>query len=471
MRFPLGDIIRALNPKGWLGWIFSKTKGISIKAGDHEILLDKDHGISKPGESKFDKKPHQPGPTLVLFLALLLPSCDLIPWPPDLPIPIPTPAPTEPYDCLNPPNLAGKYISVENAIEGRIVVVLRERVTQFQTLSQVEAFATRFEGVQDVTAIPRMGMFGASAEIETIAKLLADPKVLYVSQEQLYTVDPKDTEGAETWGIDRIDQRDLPLDGEYEPFGTGEGIHVDIIDTGVSEHSDFAGRLIEPCHTEVIFRGCNDGHGHGTHVAGTVGGTTWGVAKNVWLHSVRVLGEDGSGSTSQVIAGINASAQWARESGPRIANMSLGGSADPPLDQAVCDAIEDGVIFAIAAGNDGGDPWSQSPARVLQALTVGAVDQHDKGAWFSNKGEGIDIWAPGVAVRSAQLGGGSSVKDGTSMASPHVAGAAALHLEANPNATMAEIAVALDEDASKDKLDQDSIGSKSPNLLLYVGSE
>jgi subtilisin family serine protease len=148
--------------------------------------------------------------------------------------------------------------------------------------------------------------------------------------------------------------------------------------------------------------------------------------------------------------------------------MSLGGSADPPLDQAVCDAIDAGVIFAIAAGNDGEDPYTQSPARVMQALTVGAMDINDDGAYFSNKGPGIDIWAPGVKVRSAKPGGGTDTMSGTSMASPHVAGGAALFLERNPGATMEDAASGLVEASSKDKLD--GIGS-SPNNLLYVKAE
>jgi subtilisin family serine protease len=405
------------------------------------------------------------GAVVVLLLALALPACELLP--PDLPfpIPIPTPVPAEPYDCLAPPDMAGKYFAVENAIEGQIIVVLREGKG---IGSQAQEIAGRFKALKDVRHFAELGQFAAGVDdIKTVAAILADPDVLYVSQEQRYSVSPKAGADVE-WGLDRIDQRDPPLDEQYNPSSGGVGVDVDIIDTGVSDHPEFGGRLVEPCHTEFAFRGCADGHGHGTHVAGTVGSVRWGVAKSVWLHSVRVLGEDGSGTTSQVIAGINASAAWARESGPRVANMSLGGSADPPLDQAVCDAIEAGVVFAIAAGNDGQDPWGQSPARVLQALTVGAMDINDAGAYFSNKGPGIDIWAPGVDIRSAKPGGGSDSMSGTSMASPHVAGAAAIHLEGNPDATMAEVASAITGAASRNKLG--GIGS-SPNVLLYVGED
>jgi subtilisin family serine protease len=436
-------------------------------------LWTKKHGPKTDGI--FDK-PHRPGPkagplSIVLLLLFPLISCNGFPFP--IPIPIPTPAPSGPYDCDDPPDLAGLFIQVENAIENRVIVKLRPKTgpqpSTLFSVDEIQVIASKFS-LQDVQRFQRLGAFSATIDdVKTVAKILSDPDVLFVSQEQLYSIDPRPADEARTWGIDRIDQRSLPLDDEYSPFGTGEEVHIDIIDTGITDHPDFGGRLIEPCHTEVVFRGCNDGHGHGTHVAGTAASTTWGVAKKAFLHSVRVLDTNGSGSTSMVIAGINKSAEWARAGGPRIANMSLGGSPDPPLDQAVCDAIDAGVVFAIAAGNDGQDPWSHSPARVLQALTVGASDSSDNGAAWSNKGEGIDVWAPGVAIRSTTPEGGTTVMQGTSMASPHVAGAAALWLEADPEATMAEVAESIIGDSTPDKLS--GIGSESPNRLLFVGSE
>ncbi len=389
----------------------------------------------------------------VLLVAVFAASCNGIPdipWPPDPPA-------TEPYDCENPPDLAGRFLKAPGSIKGRVIVVLREQIGPMRSLSDVRSVAQRFEALTDVRVLD--GQFAAlMSDIAVITALLADPDVLYISQEQTYTT-------SELWNLDRVDQRDLPLDDSFAPEGTGEGIHIDIIDTGVTDHPDFGGRLIEPCHTEHTFRGCNDGNGHGTHVAGTAAGAKYGIAKGAWLHAIRVLGDNGSGTTSQVIAGINKSAEWARANGPRIANMSLGGPADPPLDQAVCNAIDAGVIFALAAGNDSEDPYGHSPARVMQAITMGASNRNDEAAYFSNKGPGIDLWAPGVGITSAKPGGGSQTFDGTSMASPHAAGAAALYLEQHPGAMQAEVAAGLVAAASQDKLS--GIGS-SPNLLLYV---
>ena len=370
------------------------------------------------------------------------------------------------YDCNNPPNLAGKFLGNLDAIGSRVIVVLRDN-KQMSAISQIK-------GIQGIRFFAPNSFVTTVTDMKTVLALLADPSVLYVSQEHTYTVDPKTLSlDVSTWGLDRIDQRDLPLDKSYTPTGTGTGIHVDIIDTGVGTSIDgvdnnpeFGGRLIAPCHTEHMFRGCADGHGHGTHVAGTVGGQQWGVAKDVFLHSIRVLNEKGSGTTSQVISGINKSAQWARESGKlRIANMSLGGSPDPPLDQAVCDAMADGVVFAIAAGNESNDANTSSPARVLQALTLGASDNRDRVASFSNYGPTVDIYGPGVGVESERPDGGSATFSGTSMASPHAAGALALYLAAHPDATVDEVIAGVVAAGTPDKL---SGVQGSPNLLLFV---
>ena len=377
------------------------------------------------------------------------------------------------YDCNNPPNLAGKFLGSFDSMGSRVIVVLRDNDESQGVINRMSTISD-IAGLQGVKFFAPGSFVATVADIETVTALLADPGVLYVSQERTYTVNPKvQPLDVSTWGLDRIDQRDLPLDKSYTPTGTGTGIHVDIIDTGVGTSIDgvdsnpeFGGRLIAPCHTEHTFRGCADGHGHGTHVAGTVGGQKWGVAKGVFLHSIRVLNENGSGTTSQVIGGINKSAQWARESGQlRIANMSLGGSPDPPLDQAVCDAMADGVVFAIAAGNESNDANTSSPARVLQALTLGASDKKDSVASFSNYGPTVDIFGPGVDVESERPDGGSQTYSGTSMAAPHAAGALALYLAAHPDATVDEVIAGVVAAGTPDKLS----GIKgSPNLLLFV---
>lgn len=304
--------------------------------------------------------------------------------------------------------------------------------------------------------------FAARLTPAQLAAVRTDPDVAYVEPDgEMQALG--DQPGA-TWGLDRIDQRS-GIDGTYHYDGTGGGVTAYVIDTGIlTTHTDFGGRA----RFAANFAGGQDAdcNGHGTHVAGTIGGATYGVAKQVSLVAVKVLNCAGSGSTSGVIAGVD----WVKNHHvtPAVANMSLGGSASTALDTAVANAIAGGVTFAVAAGNDNRKACTASPARVPTALTVGATDSSDARASYSNYGTCVDLFAPGSSITSDWFTSTNATNtiSGTSMASPHVTGVAALYLAAHTTDTPAQVNAALVGAATLNVVRNP--GNGSPNRLLYA---
>ena len=308
--------------------------------------------------------------------------------------------------------------------------------------------------------------FSARMTEEQALRLSEDPRVAFVEEDGVVTATTVQTPA--TWGLDRIDQRDRPLDGQYTYTPNGKGVNVYVIDTGIRvTHTQFGGRA--SVGVDVLRDGQNglDCNGHGTHVAGTVGGSTYGVAKAVKLIAVRVLDCAGNGTDSTALAGVD----WvtAHAVGPAVANMSLGGGASSALDAAVNNSIDSGITYAVAAGNDYGvDACTESPGRVDAALTVGSTTSTDAKSDFSNIGRCVDIFAPGSSIQSAWYTSNTATNtiSGTSMATPHVAGAAALYLQNNPNATPATVAEQILGCATRGRLT--GIGTGSPNALLWT---
>ena len=348
-----------------------------------------------------------------------------------------------------------------DVIAGRYIVVFQGSVTdppgEARRLVAAHGGALRFT----YTA----ALHGFAAELpEAAARALRQhPSVAAIEPDRQVRIDNVETNAP--WALDRIDQSALPLSGTYDYASTGAGVHAYIIDTGIlPTHTEFGGRVASGYSVVDDGHGTVDCNGHGTHVAGIVGGATYGVAKGVTLHPVRVFDCSGGGSYSGILAAVD----WvtANRIRPAVANMSLSGVRLSIMNDAVQRSIDAGVTYAVAAGNNSTDACTYSPSSAPQALTVAATDSRDRRASFSNMGSCVDLFAPGANVTSAWIGSDVATKSmsGTSMASPHVAGAAALYLGAKPSAAPLEVTQAIVSHATAGVVSD----AGAANLLLYT---
>ncbi|MDQ8703695.1 S8 family peptidase [Streptomyces sp. LHD-70] len=354
--------------------------------------------------------------------------------------------------------------NAKGAVSGSYIVMLDDKANK----SSKKDLAKEYGGTLKRNYDSAVNGFSASGLSETEAKrLAADPSVSKVVQNKKFTINATQ-DNPPSWGLDRIDQADTEGDKKYTyPDAAGEGVTAYVIDTGVRiSHKDFEGRAEHGFDAVDNDDSADDGNGHGTHVAGTIAGASHGVAKKAKIVAVRVLDDNGSGTTEGVVAGID----WVTENhqGPSVANMSLGGGADEALDEAVRKSIAAGVTYGVAAGNESSDAGQGSPARVKEAITVASSTNTDEQSDFSNFGEVVDIYAPGSDITSAWNTGDDATNtiSGTSMATPHVVGAAAVYLGGHQDATPEQVATALSEGATPDKITNPSEGT--PNKLLKV---
>jgi aqualysin 1 len=330
-------------------------------------------------------------------------------------------------------------------VPGQYIVVLKE-----DSRSAVVANAHARSAGARILAVYGAALKGYTARLTPaqLAAVSADPRVAFVEADRTVTLATTQTNAP--WGLDRIDQRSRPLSTTFTYFNTGAGVRAYIIDTGIRfSHTQFGGRASSGFDA-VDGGSADDCNGHGTHVAGTVGGSTYGVAKGVSLIGVRVLNCSGSGTTSGVIAGVNWVTGNHQAGQPAVANMSLGGAASSALDTAVRNSIADGVSYAVAAGNGNifgiaQNACNSSPARVGDAMTISATDSSDRKASWANYGSCVDWFAPGVSITSAWRTSNTATRtiSGTSMATPHTAGVAALYLQSNRSASPASVRTAL----------------------------
>ena len=354
-----------------------------------------------------------------------------------------------------------------NKIENSYIVVLDDSVVGERGLFSIAPYiaselATNHKGKLKHVCQRAINGFAVEMTPEEAESLSQDFRVAYVEEDSVVTADV--TQSNPPWGLDRIDQRNRPLSATYTYTWTGSGVRAYVIDTGIlTSHTQFGGRASNVF--DAFGGNGSDCNGHGTHVAGTIGGSTYGVAKSSLPRGVRVLNCSGSGSTSGVIAGVD----WVRSNfiAPAVANMSLGGGVSSTLDTAVNNLSNAGVPIAVAAGNSNADACGSSPARAANAITTGSTTTSDARSSFSNFGTCVDLFAPGSGILSAWWTSttATATLSGTSMASPHVAGVAALYKQANPSASASTVRNAIVNNATTGVLT--GIGTGSPNRLLY----
>lgn len=361
-----------------------------------------------------------------------------------------------------------KILKNQQKVENNYIVVLNDGVVgekgRFSIAPYVaDELALTHKGKLKHVYQNAINGFAVEMTPEEAERLSEDFRVAYVEEDGIVTADA--TQSNPPWGLDRIDQRNLPLNAIYTFNWTGAGVFAYVIDTGIrTTHSQFGTRA---ANVFDAFGGNGaDCNGHGTHVAGTIGGSTYGVAKSVNLRGVRVLNCSGSGTNSGVIAGVDF-VRLNRQN-PAVANMSLGGGISTALDTAVNNLSNSGVAIAVAAGNSNANACNSSPARAANAITVGSTTTSDARSSFSNFGTCLDLFAPGSSILSAWFTSNTATAtlSGTSMASPHVAGAAALYKQANPSASATTIRNALVNNATTNVVGNP--GSGSPNRLLYT---
>ncbi|MDX8049858.1 S8 family serine peptidase [Lentzea sp. BCCO 10_0798] len=362
----------------------------------------------------------------------------------------------------------GSIQKSDKPVAGSYIVVFKDGATDVPTTNaKALDLARKHGGKVSNTYVASVRGFAVKLDEAAARRLATDPSVAYVQQDGWASI--SDTQTSPTWGLDRIDQANLPLDQRYTYPNTASNVTAYVLDTGIYKaHTEFEGRAKDGYDFIDNDADASDCQGHGTHVAGTVGSKTYGVAKKVNLVAVRVLDCSGNGQYSQIIKGIDWVAQNATK--PAVANMSLGGGADSTVDNAVKRAIAAGVTFGLAAGNNNGNACNTSPARVPEGITVAASDSADRrsiytGGQASNWGSCVDLFGPGSNITSTRNGGGTTSMGGTSMATPHVVGAAALYVSANPSAIPAQVRDALVNNATTGKI-TDLQGS--PNKLLNI---
>lgn len=364
---------------------------------------------------------------------------------------------------------AAELIKVKDPVPDSYVVVLKAdsksglRLPLLDNL--VDDLLSLVNGTLQLTFDTVLNGFSVQVDSTGLSKLLQDPRVAYVEQNARMKVQQTRQSDA-SWGLDRIDQRSLPLDGDYSYASAGQGAHVYILDSGLrSNHSEFTGRVGNGFSTVGDNRGVGDCTGHGTAVAAVAAGSTYGVAKRATVHPVRVVNCEGFSTSADIIAGID----WIvnNQQTPAVVNVSLGSVSSRSTMEAVRNATARGVLFVVAAGNQGADACAFSPGNTPVALTVGASTKQDARASFSNLGRCVDVFAPGENILSA---GSSSSRatsrlSGTSLASPFVAGVAALYRADNRNASPQQVSTALVQNATEGRLN--NLGGGSPNRLLY----